>query len=106
VLLREAEIDTNPMDGARAPIVAEQPIDVHEVTQLKALLDSCKANDLMSRRDNAIIRLLIDTGSVKSLRSRWMTSTSTRASAMSSATGGADVRCGSGKRLHLHLADT
>jgi integrase/recombinase XerC len=61
-LVREEEITINPMTGAEAPIVPEQPIPVLEVEQLRTLLDTCKANDMMSRRDNAIIRLLADTG--------------------------------------------
>jgi len=61
-LVREEEIDRNPMLGAEAPIVPEQPVAVLAVEQLRALLDVCKGNDLVSRRDNAIIRLLIDTG--------------------------------------------
>jgi site-specific recombinase XerD len=61
-LVREEEIDTNPMTGAQAPIVPEEPVQVLEVDQLRAMIDSCKGNDLVSHRDNAIIRLLIDTG--------------------------------------------
>lgn len=61
-LLREEEIERNPMVGAEAPIVPEQPVEVLEVDQMRALLDGCKGNDLTSRRDNAILRLLIDTG--------------------------------------------
>lgn len=61
-LVREEEIEKNPMAGAEAPLVPEQPTPVLEVEQLRALIDSCKGNDLVSRRDNAIIRLLIDTG--------------------------------------------
>jgi site-specific recombinase XerD len=61
-MLREEEIDRSPMEGMDAPIVPEQPIPVLEVEQLRALLDGCKGNDFVSRRDNAIIRLLADTG--------------------------------------------
>lgn len=61
-LVREEEIERNPMDGAEAPIVPEQPVPVLSVPQIRALLDTCKGNDLVSRRDNAIIRLLADTG--------------------------------------------
>jgi integrase len=61
-LMREEEIDRNPMDGAEGPIVPEQQVPVLELDQLRALLESCKGNDLVSRRDNAIFRLLIDTG--------------------------------------------
>jgi site-specific recombinase XerD len=61
-MVREDEIATNPMDGAEAPIVPEQPVPVLADEQVRALLAGCKGNDLVSRRDNAIIRLLIDTG--------------------------------------------
>jgi site-specific recombinase XerD len=61
-MLQEDEIAVNPMIGLEAPIVPEQPVDVLDVDQLRALLDSCKGNDLVSRRDTAIVRMLIDTG--------------------------------------------
>lgn len=61
-LVREEEIEQNPMLGAEAPIVPEQPVPVLEIEQLRALLNACKGNDLVARRDHAIIRLLIDTG--------------------------------------------
>jgi integrase/recombinase XerC len=61
-MVREDEVGTNPMVGAEAPIVPEQPVPVLDIEQIRALLDTCKGNDLVSRRDNAIIRLLIDTG--------------------------------------------
>lgn len=61
-LVREEEIDRSPMDGVEAPIVPDQPVPVLEVEQIRALLDTCKGNDFVSRRDNALIRLLADTG--------------------------------------------
>ena len=61
-MVREEEIAANPMAGAEAPIVPEQPVPVLTVEQMRSILDTCKANDLVSRRDNAIIRLLVDTG--------------------------------------------
>ncbi|MGN6607778.1 MAG: tyrosine-type recombinase/integrase [Jatrophihabitans sp.] len=61
-LLREEEIERNPMDGALPPIVPEQPVPVLTVEQIRALLETCKGNSLVERRDNAIIRLLADTG--------------------------------------------
>lgn len=59
---REEEIEKNPMDGAQAPIVPEEPLPVLEIDQLRTLLEACKGNDFVARRDNAIIRLLVDTG--------------------------------------------
>ena len=61
-LLREEEVERNPMDGALPPIVPEQPVPVLTVEQLRALLEGCKGNGVIERRDNAIIRLLVDTG--------------------------------------------
>ena len=61
-MLREEEIQRSPMDGMIAPLVPEQPVTVLDVETIRALLDGCKGNDFVSRRDNAIIRLLADTG--------------------------------------------
>jgi site-specific recombinase XerD len=61
-MVREEEVDRSPMDGMEAPIVPEQPVPVLDVEVIRKLLDGCKTNDFVSRRDNAIIRLLADTG--------------------------------------------
>ena len=61
-LVREEEVERNPMDGALPPLVPEQPVPVLTVEQLRALLVACKGNGIIERRDNAIIRLLVDTG--------------------------------------------
>jgi integrase len=61
-LVHEEEIERNPMDGAIGPIVPEQPVPVLAIEEMRALLDTCKGNSMVERRDHAIIRLLIDTG--------------------------------------------
>jgi integrase/recombinase XerC len=61
-MLREEEIQQSPMGGMVAPIVPEQPVPTIEVEVIRALLDGCKGNEFVARRDNAIIRLLADTG--------------------------------------------
>ena len=61
-LMHEDEIERSPMEGAVAPIIPEQPVPVLDLELMRALLDSSKGNDFVSRRDNAIMRLLIDTG--------------------------------------------
>jgi site-specific recombinase XerD len=61
-LVLEEEIDRNPMDGAVAPMVPEQPVPVLTLEELRALIDTCKGNDFTSRRDDALIRLFADTG--------------------------------------------
>jgi integrase len=61
-LAHEEEIDRNPMIGAVGPIVPEQPVPVLDIEQMRLVLADCKGNALVDRRDNAIIRLLADTG--------------------------------------------
>lgn len=58
----EEEIDTSPMAKLRPPKVPEAPPDVLTVDQVRALLADAKGNDMISRRDSAIIRLLFDLG--------------------------------------------
>jgi site-specific recombinase XerC len=50
------------IEGTQPPKVPEIPVPVLTIEQLRALLDACKGRDFVSRRDSAIIRLLVDTG--------------------------------------------
>jgi site-specific recombinase XerD len=61
-LVDEGEITENPMRNMRPPIVPEQRTDVLDDDQLRALLATCAGKDFENRRDNAILRLFIDTG--------------------------------------------
>ena len=61
-LIREGEIETSPMARMRPPHVPEVPVPVLEDDQLRALLRLVEGRDFVSRRDAAIIRLLLDTG--------------------------------------------
>lgn len=61
-MVDEDEIDRSPMDGMKPPQVPDKPIRVLTDAELKALLANCAGKDFVSRRDNAIIRLLIDSG--------------------------------------------
>lgn len=58
----EEEIESSPMAKMRPPSVPETPPEVLTVEQVKALLDGAKGNDMISRRDTAIIRMLFDLG--------------------------------------------
>lgn len=60
--LEEALIKVSPMAGMRPPKTPVQPPDVLTEAQLKALIAACAGTDLESRRDEAIIRLFLDTG--------------------------------------------
>lgn len=61
-LVREEELEVSPMDRMRAPAVPEQPVPVLTDEQLRALLASCDGRTFTDRRDNALVRLFLDTG--------------------------------------------
>lgn len=58
----ESEVEHDPMDKMTAPIVPEHPVPVLREDDLRRLLDTVKGTGFDERRDNAIIRLLLDTG--------------------------------------------
>lgn len=61
-LVDEDEITASPMQRMKPPHVPEVPVPVVPLPTVKALFKQCEGKDLASRRDAAIIRLLIDTG--------------------------------------------
>ena len=61
-LVEEDEITASPMARMKPPKVDVKPPDVLTDDRLRALLATCTNNDFESRRDRALIRLLIDTG--------------------------------------------
>jgi site-specific recombinase XerD len=60
--LEEALIKVSPMVGMRPPKTPVQPPNVLTEAELKALIAACSGADLESKRDEAIIRLFLDTG--------------------------------------------
>ena len=50
------------MDGMRPPQLPEHPVEVIRPEHLAQLLKSCDGRDFTSRRDTAVILLLVDTG--------------------------------------------
>ena len=58
----EGEIKKSPMRNMKPPHVPEEPPDVLTEDQLRRILKTCEGKSYEDRRDNAIIRLLIDTG--------------------------------------------
>lgn len=58
----EGEIDTNPMDGLAPPSVPEKPVPIITDDELRALIKATEGREFVQRRDNAILRVLIDTG--------------------------------------------
>lgn len=61
-LEREEEVNFSPMDKMRPPAVPEKLPPVVPEKALRAVLAACEGKDFESRRDMAIVRLLIDTG--------------------------------------------
>ena len=61
-LEEEGEIPTSPMARMKPPKVAEQPVDVPTLDDVRKLLDACAGNDLEARRDTAMSRLFADAG--------------------------------------------
>jgi integrase/recombinase XerC len=58
----EGDLQASPMDGMRPPQLPEQPVEVVRPEHLVRLLKTCEGRDFTSRRDTAIILLLVDTG--------------------------------------------
>jgi integrase/recombinase XerC len=58
----EGDLQSSPMDGMKPPQLLEQPVEVVRPVHLARLLRACEGRDFASRRDTAIILLLVDTG--------------------------------------------
>ena len=61
-LVEDGEIPASPMARMSPPSVPEQPVPVLTDDDLTRLLAACKGPTFENRRDEAIIRLFIDTG--------------------------------------------
>lgn len=61
-LVGEGDIDANPMTGLEAPNPPAKPVPVLSDSELTALLKACAGKDFRDRRDEAVIRLLLDCG--------------------------------------------
>ena len=61
-LIDDDELAESPMVKMRPPKVPIQPVPVLREQELSALLATCAGTDFESRRDRALLRLLIDTG--------------------------------------------
>lgn len=61
-LVDEDEIKVSPMEKMHPPKIPEKPPGILSNDDITALLKTCEGRDFVSRRDMAIIRLLIDCG--------------------------------------------
>ena len=72
-LTEEGEFDVDPLLGAKAPKLDRTVIEPLTETQLKALLKACAGPDMRDRRDEAILRLMLESVStVEVSSSRWV----------------------------------
>jgi site-specific recombinase XerD len=60
--LAEGDLEASPMHAMKPPQLPEQPVDVVRPEHLDRLLKTSEGRDFTSRRDTAIILLLLDTG--------------------------------------------
>jgi len=61
-LVVDGELERSPMENMSPPAVPEQPVPVLDLDQIAKLLNACAGNTFENRRDNAIVRLFLDTG--------------------------------------------
>jgi site-specific recombinase XerD len=61
-LLEEGEVGESPMRNMKPPKVPDVPVPVLDDDQLRRLLKTCSGKEFTERRDQAILRLFIDTG--------------------------------------------
>jgi site-specific recombinase XerD len=61
-LVTEGELTTNPMQGMKAPELVATHVPVLTDDELAALIKACGGKRWYDRRDEAVIRFLLDTG--------------------------------------------
>jgi site-specific recombinase XerD len=61
-LTEEGEISRNPMTRMKPPAATERPVPVVSDEELRRLLAACAGSNFASRRDTAILMLMIDSG--------------------------------------------
>jgi hypothetical protein len=61
-LTEEGELDADPLAGLKPPKLDSKVVPVLSAQQLRALLAACQGPALRDRRDEALVRLLTETG--------------------------------------------
>jgi integrase len=61
-LVAEGELVGNPLDGLKPPRVDVKVVPVLDDSQVRALIRACEGKTLMDRRDEALVRLLAESG--------------------------------------------
>lgn len=61
-LVGEGELDSNPLMGLKPPKLDHKVVDALTDEQLRLLITACAGKELIDRRDDAIVRLMAETG--------------------------------------------
>ncbi len=61
-LVEEGEVTVSPMAGLKAPTRPDAPVPILSDDELARLLKACNGTEYADRRDEAIVRLLLDSG--------------------------------------------
>jgi integrase/recombinase XerD len=61
-LVEEGEVDADHLLGSKPPKLDQKVVEPLTEVQLKSLLNACSGPDLRDRRDEAIVRLMFETG--------------------------------------------
>lgn len=61
-LAEEGELDADPLLGVKSPKLDQKVIEPLSDVELKALIKACQGNELRERRDEAIVRFMLETG--------------------------------------------
>jgi site-specific recombinase XerD len=61
-LVDEEELDRDPMAGLAAPGANNKPVPILSDVELTRLLKACQGKDFRDRRDEAMVRVLLDCG--------------------------------------------
>ncbi len=61
-LVEEGETDSDPLLGVKAPKLDAKVVEPLTAEQLKALVTACAGRELRDRRDEALVRFMVETG--------------------------------------------
>lgn len=61
-LVEEGELDSNPLLGIRAPKLDQAVVEPLTDAELRALIKACEGKEMRDRRDEAIVRFMLETG--------------------------------------------
>jgi integrase/recombinase XerD len=61
-LVEEGEVPADPLAGLRAPKIDTKIVEPLSEDQIRALIDACKGTAFADRRDEALVRFMVETG--------------------------------------------